>query len=258
MENEGTYLYQYTSIETLALILKSHCIKFNSLQNVDDLEEKESTGIKNFGKYAFVTCWTYDKEENIALWSMYTDKMKGVRIELPNNFLDDDFRYIDSQLKEYNLLSTPIDDNFIIKERKMHSKSYETVKVNYTKDRSKIYPNVWEPDNKEYPLVINRLGKNKSKQWEFQKELRYIIYTRLNNWLNEGEDIERGRERLEEHTKIPSELFVRISDEAYKNMKIMLGPNTNEADKIIVNSLVEKYNQNICLKISNLKIQKRS
>lgn len=33
------YLYHYTSIETLALILKNNTLCFNNLLNVDDSEE---------------------------------------------------------------------------------------------------------------------------------------------------------------------------------------------------------------------------
>ena len=40
------YLYHYTSIETLLLILKNKTLAFNSLINVDDLEECESKDIK--------------------------------------------------------------------------------------------------------------------------------------------------------------------------------------------------------------------
>lgn len=52
-------IYHYTNIDTLALILKNRTIRFNRLDNVDDLEEgkAESLGIK-FCKYIFVSCWT--------------------------------------------------------------------------------------------------------------------------------------------------------------------------------------------------------
>ena len=71
-------LYHYTSIETLALILKNGTIKFNRLDTVDDLEEAgyTSDGMQ-LGKYMFVSCWTKSSEENIALWSMYADKGRG-------------------------------------------------------------------------------------------------------------------------------------------------------------------------------------
>ena len=45
------YLYHYTSLETLALILENRTICFNSLLNVDDIEESETSDLKNFGKY---------------------------------------------------------------------------------------------------------------------------------------------------------------------------------------------------------------
>ena len=39
MENVE-YLYHYTNIETLALILKNRTIRFNSLDRMDDLQKK--------------------------------------------------------------------------------------------------------------------------------------------------------------------------------------------------------------------------
>ena len=76
-------LYHYTSFETLALILTNRTICFNSLQYVDDIEEAETEDMSNFGKYVYVSCWTDDSEESIALWNLYTPKMHGVRIGLP-------------------------------------------------------------------------------------------------------------------------------------------------------------------------------
>ena len=42
------YLYHYTSLETLALILKNKTICFNNLLNVDDLEEPSTQDMGNF------------------------------------------------------------------------------------------------------------------------------------------------------------------------------------------------------------------
>ena len=36
------FLYHYTSLETLALILKNKTVCFNNLLNVDDIEEAET------------------------------------------------------------------------------------------------------------------------------------------------------------------------------------------------------------------------
>lgn len=80
-------VYHYTSIETLALILKNKSIRFNRLDCVDDLEESiYGSGEQNvnLAKYTFVSCWTRDNVENLALWKMYTNN-KGVRIGLDEN-----------------------------------------------------------------------------------------------------------------------------------------------------------------------------
>lgn len=249
MENKPKYLYQYTRIETLALILKNKSIKFNSLQNVDDLEEKEAQDIKDFGKYAFVSCWTDDEKENIALWQMYTENMKGVRIKLPYNCLIDDCLNIKKQLVHAGdniglIIADPFTDE-----------SLEPCKIKYTDDEAELFPRVWKPgENKEYPLVLNGLGKKKSNQWNFQNEFRYIIYTQLNNWLNEGEEIEVGRKRLREFNDIPEGIYVGISDDAFRDMEIILGPRTSEADKIIVEALVDKYNKGAKVAKSKVRI----
>lgn len=76
-------LYHYTSIDTLALILKNKTICFNNLLNVDDLEEVGTQDMGNFGKYVNISCWTKDSKESIPLWNLYTQSMKVVRIGLP-------------------------------------------------------------------------------------------------------------------------------------------------------------------------------
>ena len=76
-------LFHYTSLETLALILTNKTICFNTLLNVDDIEEAETSDLGLFGKFVYVSCWTDDVKESIALWQMYTPNMHGVRIQLP-------------------------------------------------------------------------------------------------------------------------------------------------------------------------------
>ena len=77
------YLYHYTSIETLALILKNNTLCFNNLLNVDDSEEAETFDMGKFGRFVYVSCWTSDEQESIPLWNLYTPDMHGVRIRLP-------------------------------------------------------------------------------------------------------------------------------------------------------------------------------
>lgn len=77
------YLYHYTSLETLALILRNKTICFNNLLYVDDLDEAETEDMGKFGKFVYASCWTEDSEESIPLWNLYTPNMHGVRIRMP-------------------------------------------------------------------------------------------------------------------------------------------------------------------------------
>jgi hypothetical protein len=69
------YLYHYTSISTLAAILKNETIRFSNLTKVDDLEESKYS---TYGKYVFVSCWTEKVDEDIPTWIMYGNKMEFV------------------------------------------------------------------------------------------------------------------------------------------------------------------------------------
>lgn len=77
------YLYHYTTIDTLALILKNKTIRFNKLTNTDDLEESMTSDLSNLGRFLFVSCWTDSAEESIPLWHIYSRNLSGVRIKLP-------------------------------------------------------------------------------------------------------------------------------------------------------------------------------
>lgn len=61
----------YTSINTLALILKNRKLRFSRIDKVDDLTESWHLP-HQFPSYYFVSCWTKDQKENIDLWNMYT------------------------------------------------------------------------------------------------------------------------------------------------------------------------------------------
>ena len=79
------YLYHYTNIETLALILKNRTIRFNSLNNMDDLQEQETADLKNIGQFCYISSWTDDESESIPMWNMYASLNLGVRIKLRKN-----------------------------------------------------------------------------------------------------------------------------------------------------------------------------
>lgn len=62
------YLYHYTNVDALALILKNRSIRLNSLDKMDDLQEQLSTDKQNFGRFIFVSSWTDNEDEEIPMW----------------------------------------------------------------------------------------------------------------------------------------------------------------------------------------------
>lgn len=76
-------LFQYTSLGVLSLILQNKTIRFNSLENLDDLEESSLQFCDDNPPVTYVSCWTSIVEESIPMWKLYTQMTDGIRIELP-------------------------------------------------------------------------------------------------------------------------------------------------------------------------------
>ncbi len=269
------YLYHYTSIETLLLILKNKTIAFNSLTNVDDLEESESKDIQKIGKLCYVSCWTDDATESIPMWSMYTQDMQGVRIRLKKF----PFKKYNFKCGQYHFKS---DAETYIDYEKLYTEDKTTiagepqlVKVIYTNDEKLIYPTVksikeeikklddgrmQRSMSKKYSL--SEIGKYKRKNWKFQNEVRYILYMSL--WsMKELENCKSAEEqsvlidRIEDSKyKAPYNLFfLNLADEALEDIEILIGPKVTEAQETIIRLIVEKYCPNAKILKSNLKIK---
>ncbi|MHB9901445.1 hypothetical protein CF095_13530 [Clostridium botulinum] len=243
------YLYHYTDIDTLALILKNRTIRFNSLQNVDDLEEKESEEFPGLCKYTFVSCWTDDLEENIPLWKLYTN-MKGVRIKLPKYpfkkyYITDnqEYTYINpNEYKNYDFIIDP---------------SVRFLKINYVDDNM-VCKKISSYNNGNcLEIDAENVGKIKRKSWDFQKECRYII----NIIPISQDDIAKGtlveafeRNICINHSNLPINYYdLEIDEDKFNNMEITLGPGVTKGDRITVKNLVKEYNPKAVIKESVLK-----
>lgn len=81
-------IYHYTTLETLALILKNRTLRFNNVKNMNDPEESVTEDFKSsLQNYTFISCWTQNPEESIPLWQMYSDSAHGVRLESDTSFI---------------------------------------------------------------------------------------------------------------------------------------------------------------------------
>ncbi len=263
MQKQPQILYHYTSLETLALILENKTICFNSLLNVDDIDEAETSDLGTFGKYVYVSCWTDEAEESIAMWQMYTPNMHGIRIQLPvfpfkKHFYNAGEFLFQSDTSSYIDIKKVYEDN----RATIVTGLPKLVPVTYTKDEALLKPRVRFSDtindcenvvnsknngnqSRNVRYDLNNIGKFKKDVWWFQKEWRYWIS--MTPWgMKELEmatpenHIEFVRRLENEKTQPPYQrFFIELSDEAISQMEIVFGPRMTEAEKILAKHLLK-------------------
>lgn len=270
-------VHHYTTIETLALILKNKTIRFNRLDKVDDLEESEygiSSANVKMGKYIFVSCWTKDDAENVALWGLYT-RNKGVRITLDEDMF---VTYpVTETHKSYFRSFIEFGKDYVVLTANNNADLFD---IEYVADLAQKVQEIGDfsvnPDNEKYTLKFsNTFGNFKSKHWEFQKECRFKIiaipckYPKDEEFLN---SLASGQSILSTASKTLDKIFnsisnsfmeyqdisanyfdITLNDTAFQNMEILLAPQSSEGDKLIVEALIKSYCPKALLKESNLK-----
>ena len=177
----GEYLYHYTNLESLAMILKSQTIKLNPLTVMDDSQECMTKDVMDFGKYIFISSWIDEKRESIAMGKMYSNLYNGVRIKLrynpfvQYNITKNDFESVFPQVK---IKGT--DANFIISFDEFINSKYFLInylhdqvveRVVYSDDKADIYPQILNSTMNGTRIEYSILGKYKNTYWEFQNEV---------------------------------------------------------------------------------------
>lgn len=251
----GDYLFHYTNLEALALILKNHTIRLNSLKNMDDAEEVKTANSDFLGKYCFVSSWTDIEEESIPFWGIYTNRMTGVRLKMRKNPFETDTIRVDYFDGGY--VNTPCP-----KEILEHYPVYLYPpfpflrKVEYVNENTQIIPDVIDyiqinPDGTHnFTGNFLDIGKYKRDCWAFQSEYRYgLLFI-----PHDG----NGRFRMDLRNNANDMPFwhldLRISDEAFQDIEIMTGPRMSQGDKVLLETLVQVYCPTARIVSSNLKI----
>lgn len=280
MNEYPEYLYHYTSIEALALILKNKTIRFSRLDLVDDPEEGGTADYGDLSRFYFVSCWTDEEKESIPMWKMYSNDLKGVRIKLPT-FV---FKKYKREIREitYNKDGTEIKGqpktSYSYIEPKILSRNDVTspetpedilVKVQYTDNDSLICPSAIsklitineEGNASDFKLDINLkvAGKHKREFWEFQKEYRYILFA--SPWKLEDFNYSTLEGYLQHFKKsnfievTEKHIDLKVDEEKFKDMTITLSPKAGEAEKTIIDLLVKEYNPSSKIETSKVRIR---
>lgn len=229
-------LYHYTSIKSLAAILSSCKFRFTRLDLVDDPEEycytKDSI---DYAKYAFVSCFTNNKYENLPQWQMYADNKHGVRIGIDENLFD----IVDYKNQKYIAypLNLYADKDYMVMPL-LNGTALE--KVQYVGDVSDVIKNTIYIDLPEgNALDLKAIGIYKNKDWTFLQEYRFI----LNVFPSKIDGKTSSLSTVLANHLYPNirHIDMPLNKATYQRMEIMVGPETDDTEKIIVSALMEKF-----------------
>lgn len=252
------YLYHYTNVGVLALILKNRTIRFNSLDRMDDRQEEKTADLENVGQFCYVSAWTEDEEESIPMWNMYASLDYGVRIRLKCNpfklynidseciIKDSGTDYEARAMKTIIPFSEMKKGKFIVLNCDENSPDF-LQKVKYTSKDERLLPRLKGYNNETMVARIRQLGRYKNRSWSFQKEWRYVIYAIPHLWDTPETEFKSFddfcKEMILGHGKQPVDYFeLKIDDEAFREMEVTLSPCIKNGYRIIAHDLVEKYN----------------
>lgn len=165
------FLYHYTSINTLGLILKHKTLRLNNLTAMDDLDEADFGG-KNWRKYCFISSWTEEENESIPMWNMYSDGMQGVRIKMQTYpFEEYDFKAFKTIIQPKDMINSSYTIPTYIQDKILFPVRYDDIEYQKTMKSADIM----QINGSEVKFEGNKLGKWKNRYWDFQKEWRYRI-----------------------------------------------------------------------------------
>lgn len=241
-------LYHYTSIETLALILKYKQILFNRLDNgVDDIEETcLSSSAFAISNRFFVSCWTKNPNENLALWKLYTKNGTGVRIGLSDNMFDNNPPSPNQFCVQIPKIYDEWTCSFLYKvfgNRKSNLRLYQVTYVDNVIDY--IKKGIRDYDNRHRFLDLEILSATKNKIWEFQDEMRFVIngmpFSKYDE-INKKKAIDKTGEMVDVNGKSLKFICIDLTQQAFNDISITLGPCCSEAHRLLVEAIVEKAN----------------
>lgn len=261
------YLYHYTTLQKLALILDSKKFRFTRLDILNDpLEGRVRNGKSlsdRVGQSSYVSCWTQNERDEIPMWKLYTDDLDGIRLRLRSHLFHqclDSTGSAHSRNREDTLVGTVTRDNVesprhyqisLLEKNGIERIDYDAHPMQVVYDDCylpEFYKN-YEADLGNGPLDLytsnwGALGRIKKEDWQFEQEWRFRIFLLYNR---DGEFIEQGNKSQplyeDENVTIATDaLYIRFHPETFQGAELRLGPKCTEAHRILVESLLKSFN----------------
>lgn len=235
MQETPEYLFHYTSIENLCLIVKNKTIRFTRLDKVKDPEEALTKHFPSAKYVTYVSSWTSEKKESLPMWKMYSADMNGVRIRLPINMFKGRHK------PQYETTGYPIihvESNIYVKRKNF---TYSSLligpsPVEYVEDPLNENACFNQIDDENIDVNLLHLGLAKHKYWYFEDEWRYKVI---------GMPVERRwlKEDYEKFLEVPIDQYIDLplDSSVFSQMVVQLGPRANPAQSEIVRLLLKEY-----------------
>ena len=245
-----------TDTNTLDLIFSNMTLQSSSLKNasLNDKMEKERVDIEQFAGSRFITCFSHNTNENVAMWKVYGNQKRPAKVLLQfKNFANDlknciymDFGLVADNKKcffnsqEY---TKTVNQNGVLGRQKglppinlefdtdACIRSVSVIDINYVAsdseplnkrnvgDREISFDHGSKIDIKTFDT--SELGTYKSTPWEYEKETRILM--RLSNQKFDRWDYIR----------------LRLKDEMFRDLKIIMSPWVDEENKLKIKSILD-------------------
>lgn len=263
-------LHHYTTVNTLALILRHQTIRFTRLDQFDDVTEGRSIGRYPAGARMFASCWSAADEESIPQWAMYGDAMRGVRISLrPNPFrwstinlrLSDEF-FVDRIEAPFSVEEMLGPNITLLPMTEMRRSFGQSVK--YVDDVPSAIQGL-ATAGEDGTVTLHGQGHEiaffKSKKWAFQREFRYVLVAApgpVEGFTGDVEAYKAARRvwqrGIDFCSAVPSGLHVdlRLDPAALVDAEIVVGPLAQAGTLEIVEALVARFSPGARVRQSSL------
>ncbi|MGH0697302.1 hypothetical protein ACQVQK_28325 [Bacillus cereus] len=260
------YLYHYTSLETLKLILQNKNFRLSSLSRMDDLEEGDTQDLQKLGRYIYISSWTSNSNESWSLWN-YSKGMDGVRIRMkPNIFKtvnlngDIELHGVNISLDEELEFSPKVFELMQNEDISFVPYKPELIRVTYTDLDKLLKPTVFTQCTcGNFEIQTGNLGIFKRIEWEEQKEWRYRLVSYPWNIRFQISCAQNNTNHLLVE-KIKSErdlgfIDLPLKDDVFDDLEVLCGPNMSTEGREELNRILAKYASNASIKESKLKIR---
>ncbi|WHX46116.1 DUF2971 domain-containing protein [Bacillus pumilus] len=251
------YLYHYTSLETVALILKNMTLRFNRLDKVNDLNEASSYNLPHSNTLVFASSWTEHSEESIPMWRLYTRDMDGVRIKLPINM----FKGRSSpNVFEKGGATLSLEEAIIINREGLDYNINTRViqgpnKIYYSDEEKHLRSNVIMNYDDNVKISLYDLGMFKQKCWEYEQEWRFKLLGFTHESHLPNDSFTKDILNLGKYPIKNTFIDVPLEPSVFNEAEFTIGPKSTEAHFLLLEGLIEKYSPHATINRSSLQLR---